>query len=72
MYIDSIIHTLNLFPPSIFGFQMFIISSGSQQMVLVKHRGCSKDGGIVLCDIDVLQQWRTQEFFSGGVFKKFS
>jgi len=36
MYNDSVIHPVKLLPPSIFGFQMFMISSASQQMVLVR------------------------------------
>jgi len=35
MYVDSVIHPVNLLPPNIFGFQMFMVSSASQQMVLV-------------------------------------
>lgn len=35
MYVDSVIHPVNLLPPNIFGFQVFMVSSASQQMVLV-------------------------------------
>jgi hypothetical protein len=53
MYIDSVIHPFNLFPPSTFGFQMFMISAGPSP--LIDHSVCSKDGGTVLYPIDVLQ-----------------
>ena len=60
MYVDSAIHPLHLFPPSIFGLQMLkrkncISTNGAGPFPLVDHRVCGKDVKIIICDIDVLQ-----------------
>jgi hypothetical protein len=52
--------SFDLLPPTIFGFQVLkikqcISTNGADPSLLVDHRLCSKDGKIILCDIDVSQ-----------------
>ena len=64
LYVD-VIHPLHLLSPSIFVFQVLdtkhcISANGARQFLLVDHRVCSKEGEIIISDINVLQDNHVQ------------